>query len=84
MFIVRSYRLAADKVAGAPQVGDHLRFSDGRWRPVAMTANQVANYRRRMRERRLRPSIPADPTAADIDRALNEWQAARRARVPRS
>ncbi len=84
VFIVRSYRLAADKVAGAPQVGDHLRFSDGRWRPVAMTANQVANYRRRMRERRLRPSIPADPTAADIDRALNGWQAARRARVPRS
>jgi hypothetical protein len=83
VFVVRSYRLPAAKVVGPPAVGTHLRLADMKWRPVAMTEQQVASYRRQMRERRLRPDFPADPTAADIDRVLNEWQAARTAQMHR-
>jgi Domain of unknown function (DUF4332) len=81
LFIVRVYRLPADNVTGTPQMGEHLRFSQGKWRAASMTARQVRDYRRRLRERHLRPPIPDDPTLADLNRVVTEWLEARRARA---
>lgn len=79
VFVVRSYRLAPADLPAGIEAGEHLRFSAGAWKVVTLTAKDIGAYRRKLRERRRWPQLPADPTAADIDRAIREWQAAREA-----
>jgi hypothetical protein len=75
-FVVRSYRLPADVLAPGAGVGDHLRFSDGRWRVTALPHGGIQAVKRRLRLQRLRPPLPPNPTVADIDRAMRDFIAA--------
>jgi hypothetical protein len=77
LHIVRAYRLPATKVRGSVAVGDHLRFIDGKWKPVALGAKDVARYRRKLEERRSWRQLPKNPSAAEVDRGLRDWLTAR-------
>jgi hypothetical protein len=75
--VVRVYRLAPSKIRGRAKVGDHLRYVDGKWKPVDLTPQEVAAYRRKVRELRTWRHLPKTPTAAEVDQALAGWMAAR-------
>jgi hypothetical protein len=77
LHIVRVYRLPATKVRGSVAVGDHLRFSDGKWKAVDLGPKDVARYRRKLQERRSWRQLPKNPSAADVDRGLRDWLMAR-------
>jgi hypothetical protein len=80
LHIVRVYRLPATKVRGSVAVGDHLRFVDGRWEAVDLKPKGVTAYRRKLREQRSWRQLARNPTAADVDRGLRDWLAARTTR----
>jgi hypothetical protein len=76
VFVVRSYRLKRSELPTGAKLRDHLRFRAGRWEAVEITATDVERYRRRLREQQLR-KLPDNPTADDVDRTIEAWQAAR-------
>jgi Domain of unknown function (DUF4332) len=78
IFIVRTYRLTSSSLQPGFRLRDHLRAGSGRWEVVEMTAADVEQYRRRLVEQRAR-TLPDDPTADEVDRAISAWQAARAA-----
>lgn len=79
VFTVREYRFKSAMMPAAARVSDHLRFVDGKWRVVEVTSHQLQHYRRSLRDRKLRPSLPPDATAAEAERAMRDWMAAREA-----
>lgn len=79
-FVVRVYRIAAAKIHGRAAVGVHLLFKGGKWHPNKFGSAEVVKYRQKRREQRSWRRLPKNPTAADIDRALRDWYAARSGR----
>jgi hypothetical protein len=75
--VVRVYRLTPSRIRGRAKVGDHLQYVDGKWKPVDLTPQEVASYRRKVRELRTWRRLPKTPTAAEFDQALAGWTAAR-------
>lgn len=85
VLVVRSFRLKRGHLAARAKVGDHLVFSAKRWRVTQMTPAGVKAFRRRLRLNRLRPPMPPDPTAADVERAIRDFMravATERGKVP--
>jgi hypothetical protein len=76
VFTVREYRFKAASVPSGAKVRDHLRFVNGEWQVAAVTSHQLDHYRHYLRDLKLRPPLPPNPTAADSDRVMREWMAA--------
>ena len=72
-FVVRIFKMARNELPAALEIGEHVRFRDGRWRVVEVSAETLESYRRLLRERRQLGEMPANPSAADVHRFLQDW-----------
>jgi len=72
-FVVRIFKMARNELPAALTIGEHVRFRDGRWQVADVSPQTLEGYRRLLRERRQLGELPANPTAADVHRFLQDW-----------